>query len=54
VAGAQHDLGSAKELTMSAENGKNGAHDQTVNGGDILGGPDPAGPEDIMGPPGDA
>lgn len=33
---------------MSSKAGKNGAHDQAVNAEDILGGPDPAGREDIL------
>jgi hypothetical protein len=33
---------------MSSETSKNTAQDQVVSGGDILGGPDPAGREDIL------
>lgn len=33
---------------MTSKNDKNSARDQTVNVGDILGGPDPGGREDIM------
>ena len=33
---------------MASTNDKNGTHHKTVNGGDILGGPDPGGREDII------
>jgi hypothetical protein len=37
---------------MSSKAGKNSAHDQAANGGDVLGGPDPGGGEDILSAPG--
>lgn len=35
---------------MSSKPSKNGAHGEMGNSEDILGGPDPAGREDILGP----